>query len=78
MIDTVRRRAFAAFLIDLSNGMASADDWYEYAVNHYFDETLETIRCCCVRFAQEAGPPFPRTEEQKRQLREWAVQLGRS
>jgi hypothetical protein len=75
MVDIVRRRAFADFLERLARGEGRPDDWDEYAVNHYKDETLEECRRNCVRLSIEAGEPFPRTDEHRAQLRAWASEL---
>jgi hypothetical protein len=40
MVDLMRRRAFADFLEGLAAEGRNRDDWGEYAVNHYHDETV--------------------------------------
>ena len=75
MADMTKRRAFADFLDRLSGGTSDRDDWGEYVVNHYRDETLEECRRNCVRLAIEAGEPFPRTDEHRARLRAWANEL---
>lgn len=78
MVDETRRRAFADFLDRLAAGGWNRDEWGEYAVNHYHDETLEEYRRNCVRLSIEAGEPFPRTDEHRTQLRTWASELRAS
>jgi hypothetical protein len=75
MVDKIGRRAFADFLERLSTDTFNRNDWGEYVVNHYHDETLEAYRRNCARLAIEAGEPFPRTEGHRAQLRAWAKEL---
>ena len=71
----MKREAFADFLDRLAAGTSSRAEWVEYAVNHYQDEKLEGCRRDCVRLAIQAGEPFPRTDEHRKQLHEWANEL---
>ena len=69
------RRAFADFLDAFAAGKGNAHEWSTYAVAHYQDEKLEDIRRRVVRLAIQAGEPFPRTDEQRTQLRQWSKVL---
>ena len=71
----MKREAFADFLDKLAAGTSSRADWVEYAVTHYQDEKMEERRRDCVRLAIQAGEPFPRTDEHRKQLQEWANEL---
>ena len=75
MVDMTQRHTFAAFLDRLAAGTLADDDWAEYAVNHYPDETLEECRRNCVQLAIEAGEPFPRTDTDRAWLHAWANDL---
>ena len=75
MVNLTKRHAFAEFLDRLAAGTCDQNDWDEYVVNHYYDETLERRRRDCARLAIESGEPFPRTDEHRTQLRVWAEEL---
>jgi hypothetical protein len=69
-----RREQFAAFLERLANNEVTLDDWNYYAVAHYLDEELETIRCDVVRLAiAKNGGPYSGEDQQL--LMSWHKQL---
>ena len=65
-----RREQFAGFLQPTANNEITLEDWDYHAVAHYFDETLEDVRCNVVRLAQARnGGPYGL--EDKKKLMEW-------
>jgi len=64
------RQQFAGFLQRLANNEITLEDWDDHAVAHYFDKTLEDVRCDVVRLARarNGGPYGP---EDKKKLMEW-------
>jgi hypothetical protein len=78
MKDLKTRLAFADFLERLGTGKTNPGDWFEYVINHYQDEYVEEIRASCARLAVEGEGLPPRTDDHRRQLKEWAEELRAS
>lgn len=76
VIDSPRRREFAAFLDRLvaAKGRVDGLDWGRHAIAHYRDDKVEAIRRMIVRLAQScAGDEWPEFHREVATL--WAQEL---
>lgn len=72
-----QRCAFADFLERLALKKTGPEDWFKFAVTHYFDKTLEEIRRELVRLSIEEPEGEPSIARQS-QFRSWAETLRSS
>lgn len=60
------RELFVAFLERFAKGDVDREQWQQWVVNHYLDETLERIRQDCVRMRMRNEAMRWSTEEHDR------------
>lgn len=72
------REAFATFLLHVSANNLGPNEWQQFAVPHYRDELLETIRIKVVKLWIDRDGGKEWSESELAKLSFWAQQLRES
>ena len=74
-VDSNMREAFADFLLRVSANTFTLIDWQRFAVQHYHDEFLESIRRKTVKLSIDRDGGKEWSESEMAKLTYWAEQL---